>query len=135
MQYFDHEKLKVYQKALDFVEWSGSILKNIEGNSVIRDQLDRASISISLNIAEGNGKYHPKDRCRYFDISRGSALESSACLDILVKRHLIEIDLCDEGKQMLNEIVAMIVGLIRSNSDRVFEAETEYKISEENKTD
>ncbi|WP_372370960.1 four helix bundle protein [Candidatus Uabimicrobium sp. HlEnr_7] len=37
-------------------------------------QLDRASTSIVLNIAEENGKYTPKDR--YFDIARGSALES-----------------------------------------------------------
>lgn len=33
----------------------------------VKDQLDRASTSIPLNIAEGNGKYTPKDRCRFFD--------------------------------------------------------------------
>ena len=41
----------------------------------VKDQLDRASTSIPLNIAEGNGKYTLKDRCRFFDTAHGSALE------------------------------------------------------------
>ena len=52
----------------------------------VKDQLDRASTSIPLNIAEGNGKYAPKDRCRFFDIAHGSALECAAGLDILVAK-------------------------------------------------
>src|SRR6266571_3398803 len=40
-------------------------------------QLDRASTSVSLNIAEGNGKFTSPDRCRFFDNARGSALESA----------------------------------------------------------
>jgi four helix bundle protein len=42
----------------------------------------RAAQSISLNIAEGNGKRSLKDRSRFFDISRGSALECSAIQDV-----------------------------------------------------
>jgi four helix bundle protein len=50
----------------------------------VKEQLDRASSSIALNIAEVNGKYTPKDRCRFFDMAHGSALECAAGLDILV---------------------------------------------------
>ena len=42
----------------------------------VKDQLDLASSSIPLNIAEGNGNYTPKDRCRFLDIAHGSALQS-----------------------------------------------------------
>jgi len=35
------------------------------------DQLDRASINIPPNIAEGNGKFFIGDRCRYLDIAYG----------------------------------------------------------------
>ena len=123
---FDHEKLKVYQLSLDFVEWVGNFLSKIDKSINACDHLDRASTSITLNIAEGNGKYSPKDRCRYFDISKGSALECSACLDILVRRKKVEsIDIV-KGKEMLYEIVSMIIGLIKSNSDRVYELSNDY---------
>ena len=38
------------------------------------------------DIAEGNGKYAPKDRCRFFDIAHGSSLECAAGLDTLVAK-------------------------------------------------
>ena len=118
MQNFDHEKLKVYRTAIRFVAWSSSLLEQVPKSSAVHNQLDRASISIPLNIAEGNGKYRSADRCRYFDIARGSALECAACLDVLVARGTVPQELVEPGKKMLLEIVSMIVGLIRSNSEQ-----------------
>ena len=86
---FEHEKLAVYQKSLKFIAWLQKILDRIPRKYSVNDQLDRSSGSITLNIAEGNGKYSKKDRCRYFDISRGSALESASGLDILVAKGLL----------------------------------------------
>lgn len=57
----------------------------------VYDQLDRASTSIPLNIAEGNGKYTPKDRCRFFDIARGSAFECAAVLDVLTAKAILSV--------------------------------------------
>ena len=89
--------------------------------------LDRASSSISLNIAEGNGKYTSPDRCRFFDIARGSALECAACFDVLVAKKVFASDTMDMGKKILSEIVCMLVGLIKSNSEeRLYEATQEY---------
>lgn len=127
--YFDHERLNVYKKALSFIQFSHKVLSRIQFKSEIKDQLDRASISILLNIAEGNGKFSSKDRCRYFDISMGSTLESSACLDILFIKKIINDDEKISGKEMLNEIVAMLIGLIKSNSDRVYEEIENYQIN------
>ena len=124
---FSHEKLNVYQKALDFIEFiKNSVPSDLSKQSVI-DQLDRAATSIPLNIAEGTGKYTPKDKCRYYDIARGSALECAACLDILQKRNIINVKAVEEGKQILFEIVSMLIGLIKSSSDRVYEDEIDYK--------
>jgi four helix bundle protein len=67
--YFDHEKLKVYHKSIDFITWVHKVLLNIKMKNPTIDQFERASDSIALNIAEGNGKYSAKDRCRYFDIA------------------------------------------------------------------
>jgi len=125
--YFDHEKLKVYQLALKFNEFAYKICSKLDYRLDIRSQLDRASNSIVLNIAEGNGKYSKKDRCRFFDISIGSSFESAGCLDILNVRKLINADELNKGKQTLKEIVSMLIGLIKSNSDRVYEDNVNYE--------
>ena len=117
MRQFDHEKLDVYQAAIKFVTWSSDLLEELPKGLAVHNQLDRATTSIPLNIAEGNGKYTPADRCRYFDNARGSALECAACLDVLVARKRIETSVADEGKVVLVEIVSMLVGLIRANSE------------------
>jgi len=123
--HFDHEKLDVYQNAIGFVSWVEELLKVIPKSLAVYNQLDRASTSIPLNIAEGNGKYTAPDRCRFFDIARGSALECAACLDVLVAKK--RIDSADTGKSMLVGIVSMLVGLIRSTSaNRVHEDPTPY---------
>src|SRR2546423_5004424 len=83
---FDHEKLEVYRESLAFVAWLSPVLENGVKVGEVKDQLDRASTSILLNIAEENGKYTLKDRCRYFDSAHGSALECAAGLDILVAK-------------------------------------------------
>ena len=123
---FDHEKLNVYQNALDFVEWIDKKILVDKKKLSVYDQIDRASTSIPLNIAEGNGKYSSKDRCRYFDIARGSALECASCLDVLHLKDLLELRIKDEGKEKLRVIVSMLIGLIKSNSNRSYEEAVKY---------
>jgi len=126
-QRFDHEKLDVYHEAVRFVEISNSLLSIMPKGFSVRDQLDRASTSIPLNIAEGNGKFTARDRCRFLDIARGSALECSACLDVAVARGLIEEDGIQCARHSLLKNVSMLVGLIRTVSeDRVAEREGWY---------
>ena len=116
MTQFDHEKLKVYQESIHFVAWADELLESVPKSIAAHNQLDRASTSVPLNIAEGNGKNTPPDRCNFFDTARGSALECAACLDVLVAKKKIEKAKAEEGKASLVEIVSMLVGLIRTNS-------------------
>jgi len=116
MRQLDHEKLNVYQSAITFTAWSDEILSQIPKGHSVHNQLDRASTSIPLNIAEGNGKFTESDRCRFFDIARGSALECAACLDVIVAERILGKAAVDEGKGALIDIVSMLVGLIRANS-------------------
>jgi four helix bundle protein len=111
--YFDHEKLTVYQVALAFNAWVGELLPSIQLKAAVKDQLDRSATSIPLNIAEGNGKFSDRDRARYFDIARGSAVESAAALDVLVCRKLATADAVAPAKRQLLEVVNMLVGLLR----------------------
>jgi four helix bundle protein len=114
---FDHEKLDVYQESLAFVAWLEPILQRLPKTLAARDQLDRASASIPLNLAEGSGKFTGADRCRFFDNSRGSALECAAALDVLVAKGLCQTNEVLPGKEPLRKTVSMLVGLIKANSD------------------
>ena len=113
----DHERLQVYQRSLAYIVWAEPLLERLPKALSVRDQLDRAGTSIPLNIAEGNGKFTDADRCRFSDNARGSALECSACLDVLVAKSKAGATDVGPGKVMLVEIVSMLVGLIRSNSE------------------
>src|SRR5581483_6125566 len=110
--WFDHEKLEVYRETIAFIAWLSATLENAVRVGDVKDQLDRASASIALNIAEGNGKYSSKDRCRFFDIAHGSALECAAGLDILVAKGKLTMDQIVPGKERLQKIVRMLMGLI-----------------------
>ena len=124
---FDHEKLRVYQASIEFLVWLQTILERIPKRHAVYNQLDKASTSIPLNIAEGNGKFTPRDRCKYFDIARGSAFECAAALDVVVAKDILKENEIIPGKEILLNVISMLVGLIRSNSsDRVCEEPTPY---------
>jgi len=114
---FDYEKLDVYRVELAFIAWIADLLGDLAQLSVGRrreliEQLDRASLSVLLNTAEGNGKRQGRQRARYFDDARGSAFECAACLDASVAKRLVSVDRVQPGKEMLARVVAMLTRLI-----------------------
>jgi four helix bundle protein len=116
--YFDHEKLDVYRESIEFCGWVGEFVAEISAKAAAKDQLDRASTSIPLNIAEGNGKFSAADRARFLEIARGSALECAACLDVLAVRKLIGADRIVPAKEQLVRIVNMLMGMLKRFSGR-----------------
>lgn len=100
------------------IAWVTDLLEEADRLGEIKDQLDRASISIPLNVAEGNGKYSRKDRCRFFDTAQSSALEFAAALDVLVAKRKFTTDRIQPGKERLQGIVRMLMGLLKSQSAR-----------------
>jgi four helix bundle protein len=112
--FFDHEKLDVYQESITFISWLAPVLESGVRFGEIKDQIERASSSISLNIAEGNGRFSHKDRGKFFEISLSSAFECSACLDVMVARSKLTRDAARPGKVSLQRIVRMLVGLLKS---------------------
>jgi len=132
--YFDHEKLDVYQEAIAFCGWVGEFLTVISAKASAKDQLDRASTSIPLNIAEVNGKFSAKDRARFLEMARGSALECAACLDVLLVRKIASDEQVVPAKDRLARIIQMLIGLLRKFSERASvlrEEEPAYSIDHE----
>lgn len=114
---FDHEKLDVYGLELEFLTWVTDFLIELSQPSRIptrelRDQLDRASLSVPLNTAEGNGRRQGRQRAKAFDDARGSAIECAACLDASVAKRLATADRIEPGKEMLFRIVSMLSKLV-----------------------
>lgn len=124
---FSHEKLHVYQASLQFVALVGNLLPLIRPiHRPMRDQLFRASTSITLNIAEGNGKRARGDRKRYLDIALGSATECAGALDILKICSNLPDDQVAEGKALLLRIVSMLSRMTEIENNVVREPEAEY---------
>ena len=114
---FDHEKLDVYCLELGFVAWLAAFFDDASHWSAqhrreLIEQLDRASLSVLLNTAEGNGKRQGQQRAKFFEDARGSAFECAACLDASVAKGFVSIDRVRPGKEMLARVVAMLTRLI-----------------------
>jgi four helix bundle protein len=114
---FDHEKLDVYQLQLRFIAWLADLFEELNSTKPRRvadtlDQLDRASLSVLLNIAEGNGRRPTQQRVRFFDDARGSATECAACLDALMAKRATSAARVAEGKALLIRVVSILSKLV-----------------------
>ena len=124
---FDHERLDVYRLAIDYVAFSFRIARTLGSvNRAARDQWLRASQSIALNIAEGNGKQSLRDKSRFFEVARGSALECAAIHDVLLVCDAIDEEANSCGKADLRRIVSMLTRLIQ-RAEVVSEGSIEYE--------
>jgi four helix bundle protein len=127
---FDHDRLDVYRLSIEYVASAFDSSRSLEGlHRHARDQWLRAAQSIPLNIAEGNGKRSLKDRARFLDIARGSALECAAIQDVLVVSGGLKRETSIELKSKLVRIVAMLTRMAM-NFDGVSETQSEYYADE-----
>ena len=113
---FSFEKLDVYQKALNWISESDGIAKSVKGrvSDSLIDQLTRASLSVALNIAEGNGRWHKAEKRQFFWIARGSAFECVPILQVLKAKRLLSESTYSKCHAALVEISKMLTGLIKS---------------------
>jgi four helix bundle protein len=112
--WFDHERLDVYRKALEFVAWCGRLRNDGDMPCSTMTALDRVSTGMALNIAEGNGKFSAKDRCRFIGHARTAALQAAATLDVHAVRQSKRRQAVVAGKNHLADVVCMLVAWERS---------------------
>ncbi|MCP5464735.1 MAG: four helix bundle protein [Deltaproteobacteria bacterium] len=67
---FSFEKLDVYQLSLDFAKQVANYKKPTSRSLGLIDQIKRASTSISLNIAEGSGRYGKGEKNNFTRLQR-----------------------------------------------------------------
>ena len=83
-----------------------------------KDQITRASLSIPSNIAEGMEKDYPKEKSRFFEISKGSTAELITQIYIGIEIDYIEKAVGLEWIKKLNEISKMITGLSKYHKNK-----------------
>ena len=111
---FEFEKLIVYQKAVDFADSIYKLSKNFPKEELfgITTQIRRASLSISLNIAEGYGRFYYQDNVRFCYIARGSLDETLSHLSFAFEMKFILEESYKSLQQEGDEIDKMLNGYI-----------------------
>ena len=84
------------------------------GRRYLADQLQRASLSVPLNIAEGAGEFSQQDKKRFYRMALRSATECAAILGFCRRLKLAEEPAISSGQDLLLRIVAMLTGLMKS---------------------
>ena len=105
-----HESLDVYQLGLKFHLGVMDLLQK-RSSPTLREQLERASTRIILNVAEGAGRRTTPDRRRHFVIAQGSTYEYAAILDILRLRRLAQPSRCVAARNYAVRIAQMLAKL------------------------
>ena len=113
MEVFGYRKLIAYQKAKDVVKRTYKLLKQFpaEERYAMCDQLRRASISVTSNIAEGVNRYSVKDKSHFIEMAYGSLMEVSSQFEIAEELGFISCDDRLSMDQLIEEVARLLSGL------------------------
>jgi four helix bundle protein len=128
---FLFQNLRVYQQAIDFAERVSSRTAGFSRpNWYLADQLNRASLSVALNIAESTGRFTSADKRRFLVMARGSVHECVALLDICDRKKLPCGEPQSELSGQLLAIGKMLAGMISrmNDEDHVREESEPYEV-------
>lgn len=111
---FSFENLDVYHLSLDWVRQSDEIIERCDKriSRALADQLCRAALSVPLNIAESNGRWHKGDKRNFLWIARGSVFECVPIIEVLRIKNLISPDEHERFHNRLEQIGKMLTALI-----------------------
>jgi len=114
-----HEKLAATPVAREFVRLAAVVLAQFpRGEGELRSQLRRAADSVLLNLCEGAGRWSPRDKARFYDMSVGSATECLGALDCVSARGLASPGDVSAAELVLRRVIGMVTGLAKSARDR-----------------
>lgn len=117
---FSFENLEVYHISLDWVSQVDELIEQF-GTQISRplaDQLIRAALSVPLNIAEGNGRWHVGDKRNFFWIARGSVFECVPIIEILRIKNLIspeEHEIFHTRLELMGKMLSALIKIHKKN--------------------
>lgn len=113
---YGFERLSVWKKAIEFVEWVYSETKNLpsEEKFHLTSQLRRAATSVPSNIAEGTSRRTNKDKIHFLNIAYSSLIEIINHLVIVHRLGYMDQENYLAGRRRVQELTAMLAALSRS---------------------
>lgn len=116
MEVFGYRKLIAYQKAKEVVKRTYKLLKKFpsEERYAMCDQLRRASVSVTSNIAEGVNRFSVKDKSLFIEIAYGSLMEVSSQFEIAEDLGYITTDDRMSMDLLIEEDARLLSGLLNS---------------------
>lgn len=105
----DAEKLVAYHLALELQVLATGLVP--AHHRVLQDQLERASLSAVLNVAEGAGRHSRKEKRHFYAIARGSAMETAAAIDVLRARRLAPEAACLTARSLAVRVIQVLTKL------------------------
>lgn len=114
---FPFENLQVYQLSLDWAEQVEQLCRRSKDELThsFKDQFQRASLSIPLNIAEGNGRWHSAEKRQFFWIARGSVFECVPLLELLKRKKQITHEEFEKARDQLDHLGRMLTNLVKAH--------------------
>ena len=116
MEVFGYRKLIAYQKAKEVVKRTYQLLKKFpsEERYAMCDQLRRAAVSITSNIAEGVNRFSVKDKAHFIEIAYGSLMEVSSQIEIAEELCYISSEDRLSMDMLIEEDARLLSGLLNS---------------------
>jgi four helix bundle protein len=116
MEVFGYRKLVAYQKAKEVVKMTYKLIKKFPSDEryAMCDQLRRASVSITSNIAEGINRYSAKDKVHFIEIAYGSLMEVSSQFEIAEDLKYINIEDRSNIDILISDVARLLSGLQKS---------------------
>ena len=116
MEVFGYRRLIAYEKAKEVVKHTYKLLKKFpaEERYAMSDQLRRASVSITSNIAEGINRYSVKDKAHFIEMAFGSLMEVSSQFEIAEELGYITVEERMSMDELIKEEARLLSGLQNS---------------------
>jgi four helix bundle protein len=110
-----HKNLIVWKESIQLVKSMYKLSKQLPDNERfgIISQLQRASVSVAANIAEGAARNTTKEFLRFLHIANGSLSEVDTLLVIVLELGYVKNEAYSEQEKQLDKIGALLNGLIR----------------------
>ena len=118
MEYPDFTNMSVWKRSIELLLKIYEITKSFPADErfgLISD-MRRAGNSIPHNFAEGYGRFEPRDKTRFYKISRGSGYELMSQLIAsfkleYIKEKIILDEIISDTTEIVNELTALIISL------------------------